>query len=221
MRRNHLGGHRLFVVCLTVLFGCSTTGCVGMTAQLMYALGQHEVPAEFAGLKGQRVAVVCVANTANYDPGSAASMLAQTVSSILRLKVDKIDIISQDKVNDWIDNKNWNQMDYRDVGRGVNAQKVVAIDLDSYRLHEDQTLFKGHANITVTVYDMTKSGEAVFRKSMANFTFPSNTHEPAINTTEQEFQRKFVFAIANDISKRFYSHEPTDDFAPDATILHR
>jgi hypothetical protein len=219
MRRIRNSSHRFWAVALLALLAVSSSGCVGIASQIVYMIKGNKVDAEFDGLRGKRVAVVCVANSSDYDPGSASAMLAQTVESILRLKVKGIKVVRQDEVADWIDNNNWNQMDYRDIGRGVNAEMVLAIDLDGYRLHEDQTLFKGRANVVVTVYDMTKGGEAVFRRSKPNFSFPTSGGQHVSETTEGQFQRKFIFVLANDIAKPFYDYDFAEDFARDASLI--
>lgn len=195
-------------------------GCVGLTAQILYAIKGEKVPAEFEGLAGKRVAVVCVANTSNYDPGTASSTLAQLTETILKQHVDKIKVVRQEKVADWIDNHDWNQVDYLEIGKGLQAEMVVGIDLDGYRLHEDATMYKGKANVTVSVFDI-KKGEAVFKKHIPNYMFPINGGQHQTETTEQQFQRKFLVVLAQDIAKLFYAYEFKDDFARDATMLHQ
>lgn len=198
----------------------SSTGCIGMTAQLLYLVKGQKVPAEFEGLADKRVAVVCVASSASYDPGSAPSMLSQLVESLLRQNVDDIKMVRHDEVVDWIDNHDWDQVDYRDVGRGVNADAVVSIELENYRLHEDATMFKGRANVTVKVHDMQKKGEVLFRRSFAS-AFPISGGQHVSETDEQQFQRKFLIVLAQDISRLFYAYEFKEDFARDAAMIHQ
>lgn len=199
---------------------CISSGCIGLTSQLIYMVKGQKVDPEFPGLKGKKVAVVCVANTSTYDPASAAAMLGQSVEAIMRQKLEgEIKLVRQSEISDWIDRNNWDQMDYRDIGRGVNAQMVLAIDLQGYRLHEDQTLFRGRANVTVTVYDMSKGGEPVFRRTMPNFCFPVNGGQHVSETNEAQFQRKFIVMLANEISKYFCPYELKEDFARDSAFL--
>ncbi|MFO0872002.1 MAG: hypothetical protein U0935_25480 [Pirellulales bacterium] len=199
---------------------CSSSGCVGAAAHLMYILHGNKVPAEFEGLQGRRVAVVCVANSSSYDPGAAASILAQLVEAHLRQNVKNIKVVRQQEVANWIDNNDWDQMDYRDIGKAVNAEMVVGIDLDGYRLHEDATMFKGRANVTVSVYDMSKGGDSVFRRAMPNFSFPINGGQHVSETTDAQFQRKFLVVLSQDIAKHFYPYEFNDEFARDTSVIH-
>jgi len=212
-------GRTALTLTMLVTLSCNA-GCLGMAAQLLYVIKGDKVEAEFEGLEGKRVAVVCLSNTSGFDPGSASSTLAQYVELNLRKNVKKIQVVRQQEVANWVDNNDWDRLDYRDIGRGVRADMVVAIDLDNFRLHEDATLFKGRTNWTVTVYDMSKSGEAVFRRSERNFQFPVNGGQHVSETTEENFQRKFLLILAEDVAKHFYAYEFKEEFARDALIAH-
>lgn len=218
--RTAFGKLRAVMACVMLLTLGSNAGCIGMAAQLLYVIKGDKVDAEFTGLEGKKVAVVCLSNTTGFDPGSAASTLAQYVELNLRKNVKKISLVRHQEVANWVDNNDWDRLDYRDIGRGVRADMVVAIDIDNFRLHEDATLYKGRTNWTVTVYDMSKSGEAVFRRSERNFQFPVNGGQHVSETTEENFQRKFLLILAEDIAKHFYAYEFKEDFARDALIAH-
>lgn len=139
---------RLGLLLILVPILLTNAGCVGLTAQLLYVIkGDPQIPADFTGLEGKRVAVVCVAsNTSNYDPYAASTQLAYTVGSLLSKKIKNVTVIRPDQINNWIDNNNWNQIDFREVGKGVKADMVVGIDLEGFRLHEGATLYQGKAS---------------------------------------------------------------------------
>lgn len=215
------GGWRTVArACGLLLLACTSTGCVGVAAQLLYVIKGDKVPAEFQGLEGKRVAVVCLSNTSGFDPTSASSALAQYIEANLRKNVKKINVIRQQEVAKWVDNNDWDRLDYRDIGRGVRADMVIAIDLEGFRIHEDATLYKGRTNWTATVYDMSKSGEAVFRRNERNFQFPVNGGQHVSETTEDAFQRKFLLIVAEDIARHFYAYEFKEEFARDAISVH-
>lgn len=220
MRRMKSTARYCGVLLAIASLGMPSAGCVGATAQLLYIIRGNQVPAEFDGLQGKRVAVVCVASTSSYDPGAAASVLAQLVESHLRQNVKDIKVVRQQDVANWIDNNDWDQTNYLEVGKAVKAELVVGIDLDGYRLHEDATMFKGRANVTVTVYDMSKGGDSVFRRTMPNFSFPLNGGQHVSETTDAQFQRKFLLVLSQDVAKHFYPYEFNDEFARDTTLIH-
>lgn len=220
MRRLANPWRAIVTMTLLALLTTGGSGCVGIAAQLLYVIKGEKIDAEFEGLEGKRVAVVCVSSSSGFDPGSAASTLAQFVEGLLRKNVKDIKLVRQQEIADWIDNNDWDRLDYRDIGRGVRAEMIVAIDLDGFRLHEDATLYKGRTNWTVTVYDMQQAGEAVFRRSERNFQFPVNGGQHVSETSEDRFQQKFLLILAQDISKHFYAYEFKDEFARDALIAH-
>ncbi len=197
-------------------------GCIGFTSQLVYWIkGGPRIEAEFDGLEGKRVAVVCVANSSTYGPNSIANLLERSVAMLLREKGKDIDVIHYDEVADWIDNNDWNQMDYREIGKGVSADMVLAIDVDGIRLHEGMTLYKGRADVVVTVYNMNEGGKVVFRKTMPEFTFPQNGARHSTELSEAQFQQLFVTVLAHDVAKYFYEYQLQDDFATDTRGLNR
>ena len=198
----------------------SSGGCVGMTAQLLNVIrGGPKVKAEFAGLRAKRVAVVCISNGSVYGLSSAERMLERQVASILQQNVKDIDVIAQDEVIDWIDSHDWDQSDYREIGRGVKADMVLAIDLADFRLHQGRTLYRGQADVVVTVYDMADGGGIAFRKEIHDYTFPRNGPRPTTEMSEGRFRHLFVGILAHEIAKYFYDYHLEDDFATDAMSL--
>ena len=136
--------------CLPVLV-CSS-GCA-VLYQLAYGDGP-KIEAKYAGLKGKRVAVVCVMNSSTYGDGEVSAALADHVGRILRKKVDDIEVVRQEEVSDWMDTNEWDESDFVEIGRGVKADMVLAIDVDSFSVHESKTLLKGRSRLTTTVYDV-------------------------------------------------------------------
>jgi hypothetical protein len=198
------------------------TGCIGFTSQLVYWIkGGHKIDAEYNGLEGKKVAVVCVSDNSSYGPNSISNMLERAVVILLRERGKKIDVIHQDEVADWIDNNDWNQMDYRDIGRGVSADMVLAIDLGGVRLHEGMTLYKGRADVVITVYDMKDEGRVAFRKTLPEFTFPQSGARHSTEMSESQFRQLFVMVLAQQVAKYFYDYRFEDDFANDARSLTR
>ena len=211
-----------WLIALVLLLCLNSPGCVGLTANMLYWIkGGHTIPAEFSGLAGKRVAVVCVANTSSYGPNAFSTMLERAVAIILQRNVKKITIVHPDEVAEWIDRHDWDQMDYREIGRGVSAEMVVGIDLDGIRLHDSMTLYKGRADVAVTVFDMAQDGRVVFRKTVPDFTFPRNGARHTTEMSETRFRQLFVTVLAQQIAKYFYEYRLEDDFAQDAFALNR
>lgn len=207
------------VVIATCLLMLSVPGCVGLAAQIMYVIKGNKIEAEFDELKGKRVAVVCVANRSAYGSGGEAEALSRMVSVVLGREVKDIEMVSHTEINNWKDNTDWDEIDYRAVGRGVKADMLIAIDVRSLSYYDGATLYKGRADLTVTVYDMTKGGKIAWSKDMPDFQFPQHGGRPVTDMVETKFQKDFLALLAKDIARCFYAYDKIEKVGLDATLL--
>jgi hypothetical protein len=205
----------MIVAALMVL---STSGCVGIAAQLMYLAGAGLVKPDFEGLKGKRVAVVCVSNRSAYGSGKEADALARMVAAILRREVKDIELVSQTEIANWKDSNDWDEMDFRTIGRGVKAEMLVAINVSKLDYYEGHTLYKGRADLSVTVYDMSGGGKIAWSKSMPDFQFPQHGGRPVTDMVEANFQKQFLDVLARDIARNFHSYDRVVMMAQDAAL---
>ena len=202
-----------------LLLTTAAAGCSALSTITWVINGDRKVEAEFPGLEGKRVAVVCISDAQSYaSPTSPPMLLARTVTDILRLKVKEVEMVRQDEIADWMDHNDWNSIDYREIGAGVKADMVVAIELRSYSLHEDKTLYKGRAAFDVKVYDTAHSGNVVWRTT-DEFSFPRNSAVPVTETKESTFAKQFAFMLATRVSRCFYDYPAAEDIAPDRALL--
>lgn len=205
-------------VLLSVL-SLTLSGCSLLLNQMGYWSGGHLVSAEYEGLKGERVAVVCVSDNASYGVGTESELLARSLASILKERVEDIDVVRQDEIADWIDKNDWDEVDYREVGKAVKADKVVAIDLSGFRLYEGQSLYRGRASVTVTVFDMAQGGKEVFRRPMPEIKFPANGVYHSSETSESEFHKSFIRIIAQQVGRYFYEYEMSESYGRDPALV--
>ncbi|MHB9078018.1 MAG: hypothetical protein ACYC3X_11045 [Pirellulaceae bacterium] len=201
----------LLILCLPVLV-CSS-GCA-VLYQLAYGDGP-KIAAKYEGLEGKRVAVVCVMSSSAYGDGEVAAALADSVGRILRKKLDDVDIVRQDEISDWMDTNEWDESDFVEVGRGVKSDVVLAIDVDSFSVHESTTLLKGRSRLTTTVYDVKDNGKELFRTTDGEHTFPVSHEISTLSTNWRTFQRTYIQVLAEHIAKNFYDYNMAEDFAPD------
>jgi hypothetical protein len=207
----------LIVIVLTSIPAAS--GCVGLLSTMRWISGANFSPAEYDGLKEKRVAVVCVSEDSAYGTGSESLLLSREVSSILQKNVKKIDLVRADEIADWIDREGWDQIDYREIGRGVKAERVVAIGLAGFSIREGASLYKGRADITVSVYDMTDGGHEVFRKSIPEFSFPATGPYPVGDLSEVQFRRAFLNTLSQHVARYFYPYDAAEDFSRDTAFI--
>lgn len=198
----------LFLLLMPLAAGCSTLLTVA------YLVQPADMPAEFAGLKGKKVAVVCrpIIELEFSDAGSARE-LASLVGSQIGQNVRRSDVVSQHEVARWIDENAW--VDYQTVGGALEADHVVGIDLEEFRFHEGSTLYRGRASAHVKVYDLEEK-KLVFQKRLDDFAFPANNAIPAADRSEAEFRSLFLNMLALRISRLFHAYESREVFAEDS-----
>ena len=186
------------------------TGCqVLITAA--YLFHPADVPAEFAGLKGKHVAVVCkpIVELEFSDAGSARE-LAMLVGGQIQQQVRKVKVIGQQEVARWIDENAW--VDYPTLGKALDANYVVGLDLEGFRLHEGATLYRGRSTAHVRVFDVDKK-QVVFEKRIDDFTFPADSAIPTTDRSEAQFRALFLQQFALKIARMFHAYESRDVFA--------
>lgn len=213
-----LGRRMLAVVGLTSAL-LSLGGCA-IINHLIYVTQGAKIPAEYDGLKGKRVAVVCVSPNDDMGPGSMSVELSRNVEALLRQRVKDIKLVRHDEVANWIDRNNWHY-DYLQIGKGVKADMVVAVDLARYSLYEGSTLFQGRADVQVSVFDMSKGGAKVYQTTLDDFNFPNRGAQPVTDISEAKFKRAFVNVLAQNIARSFYEYDIQDNIATDPASLTR
>lgn len=198
----------LALLALPVAGGCSTL----LTAA--YLLQPADVPAEFNGLRGKHVAVVCrpIVELEFSDAGSSRE-LANLVGRQLDDKVRRARVIGQQEVARWLDENSW--VDYPTLGKSLDADLVVGIDLEEFRLHEGSTLYRGRATANVRVFDVAEK-KVIFSKRIDGFTFPAHTAIPATDRSESEFRAMFLQILSQKVSRCFHAYESREVFAEDS-----
>lgn len=191
----------------------TTTGC-SMLFTAAYLLQPADVRAEFAELKGKKVAVVCrpIIELEFSDAGSSRE-LATLVGNQIEKNVRRSKVIGQHEVARWNDENAW--VDYQTVGAALGADHVVGIDLEEFRLHEGSTLFRGRASAAVRVYDVAEK-KLVFQRRIDDFAFPANTAIPTTDRSEREFRSLFLDMLSVRISRLFHAYDSREVFAEDS-----
>jgi hypothetical protein len=209
-----LAGSVLAALVLSTAGGCSVLPFI---AYLYQGLA---TPAEYDGLKGKRVAVICrpVASL-QFESSSVSRELSMAVANLLEQNVKHIKLIDQDEVDKWEDENNWDN--YIQIGKALKADMVVGIDLDQFSLLQGQTLYQGKASVELSVYDLNKpTKRPAFQKSLPQRMYPPNAPIPAAEKPLAEFQRQFIEVLADQIGRHFYDHDSTKDFAADSAAHH-
>lgn len=197
---------------LTFASGCN------LVATAMYVIEGTNTRADFNGLKGKRVAVICrPVSSLHFRDSSVSRDLAKQVGIMLEKHVAKVTLIDQRDVFEWADENSWEE--YVDIGKALNADMVVGLDLEEFSLYQGQTLYQGKANLKIVVYDMAKGKDPIFERNLPQAVYPPNAAIPAGEKPEPQFRRQFVNHLAHLIARYFYDHDATVDFANDSTAI--
>jgi hypothetical protein len=193
----------------------SASGCRSLLTTVVYLINGTDVDAEFEGLEGKRVVVLChTTSDLDFSGSGVAEDLAKKVGILLRQKGKKIEVIDQRDVAAWTDENA--DSDYVEVGHALDAEMVVGIDLQNFKLRKGQTLYQGAADISITVHDCGETGGIVFEKPLPHILYPPNTGIPISDRRENEFRQQFIDVLADQIGRFFYKHDAYSDFALDA-----
>jgi hypothetical protein len=198
---------------LATMLLAPAAGCASGLAAAIYLVRGYDVPAKWDGLTGKRVVVVCRAPVSfDFRDSTVAEELARQVGQRLGEKVRKSDVISHEDVAAWTDENVWHE--FSEIGRALEADYVVGIELMSYSLHQGQTIFQGKSTYRVQVIDVS-NGNVAFEEGPVESTFPPNTGVATLDRTERDFRRQYLGVLADDIGSLFYSHDKHADIAQD------
>jgi hypothetical protein len=219
-RSCHQPGYRprfwALALLLTVLV-LPSTGCIHtlLATGIYLWQGGNVVDAECEDLEDQRVVVICRPPSSHeYRHAGAARSIGKRVSKMLEANVKKIDVVSPQEVDNWVDEQDWDN--FKDLGRAVKATRVVYIEIDDFSLYKGATLYQGDADVNISVYDMTDRGKLLWERHVGQVLFPRNSGIPAADKPIQVFQRQFVDVVASQVATHFYKHDPNATFALDA-----
>ncbi|HLA84821.1 MAG TPA: hypothetical protein VJL29_08505 [Thermoguttaceae bacterium] len=197
-----------------LILSTAAIGCQGPLFSAMYMLGYGDTQAEYKGLQGKRVVVVCRPMVElQYSNMNASKMISHEIVALLRKNVSKIDVVDSQKADEWLDSNNTEE--FAEIGRAFEADFVLGINLLDFGVYQGQTLYRGKAGYELQVVDC-KTGEIVFQKSPDQCVWPSNTGVPTSEKPESQFRQQFVGILAGEIARCFYRFDHREHFATDS-----
>lgn len=210
---------RLLLVITVVIAVAPSAGCViGLPAQIGYMIWGLKKEAEYDGLKNENVAVIVYSTNAE-GTESGIRLLTSKIHYELDNNVKKIKLIPQSEISSYSATNTISEKKLLEIGKGVNADKVLAVRLHSYSLFEGSSLFKGLVSYTVTVYDMTEAGKQVYSSGRVDYDFPRHSGVPQIETTVQTFEARFIDQLGSRIGRLFFDHDAIDTVADEYPLV--
>ncbi len=217
MDRRSLSLRWPWIVLSLVLLSLVAVGCKSALQSFSILYEGYDLPAEWEGLRGKKVAIVCKPLTSQeFSNTGAARALAEGISERLKAHVKNIQIIDPQKVAALVDEKGME--DYLEIGKELKAEKVVGINIESFGILDGQTLFRGRSTVSIQVYDVAEK-HVEWRKSPPQIEYPRMSSTPAADSTEMEFRNRFVGVLAEQIARFFYPHDRHDNFGDDALSI--
>jgi hypothetical protein len=114
------------------------------------------------------------------------------------------------------DHPNWHSLSPEEVGKHFRADYVINLEISSMRLYEPgsiNTLFRGHAEISLDVVDILKSADGPIYREEYTVDYPrARGPIPASESNIQQFRQRFLSVVARELSWRFTAHLVEDDF---------
>ena len=215
--RSRFRNARTYLAAILLLTLVAAAGCQATLATAMWLIKGPNIPAEFDQMEEKKVAVVCRAlEFSNFNYANVPKELSRQVSGLLATNVPKIQVIDQHKVDEWMDNNLWEE--YVEVGRALEADVVLGLELEKFSIYESQTLYRGKANVTMKLYDC-KSGNLLVDKTLPQTVYPPNAAKATSDLQESAFRREFVINLAEEVGRHFYPHDPRANFAADAAAF--
>lgn len=218
MDRRRLSCRSLWLLLALACVLTAAPGCQTLLLSAVYLIKGTDADAEYPGLKNKLVAVVCrPPSSMQFQDPRLARDLAQEVGKMLKEKGSKIKLVETSKIEGWCDANSWDE--FHEVGKAVEADVVVGIDIDQFELYQGQTLYQGRANVSLVVQDCKANGTTLFQKALPQAIYPPNA---VISTSEKpvaQFRREFMLVLADKIGRTFYAHDPYADLGLDAASL--
>jgi hypothetical protein len=217
---------RLAVICLCTAVLVSA-GCTGLmtTAAVMIKGTDTEPKFDFLLKDAHKVAVVCRSVAPDqYQNETVPREIAREVTDLLDLNIKnkKLSFVDPAKIEKWLDEADNTFTNFDEIGKakGIDADIVIGIELQDFRIHEPQShlMFKGQAYLQVRAIDC-KTGK-VLAKDTLQITDPPNTPIPPGRVTDSVFRAQFVKVVSQQIAILFHPYDVNKMKRIDADSLH-
>lgn len=158
--------------------------------------------------KGRKVLVMCYApKEVKWDFDAVDRELGVYVAH--RFNVSQIKVLDPDVVNEWLDkHPAWDKPE--EIGRDLEVEFVVLVEIRKFGLFEpgSNTLFRGNAEIDLSVFEMEKSGEGneIYSKEVVS-KYPIGQPVMTSEVSYNDFKRHYLSRLSDEIGRHFYGYQ--------------
>ncbi len=144
-------------------------------------------------------------------------LLAKNLKEATQYNKEKVAIVSPNKVEKFKqDHPGWHAMDLPEIGKRFDADYVINLEINSLSLYErgsSSTLYRGRAEISVTLVDVNNPEEGRYPTEVTE-QYPGEAEQPLEvgNSNPLVFRRAFLNHVAKRLAWHFTSHPTSDDY---------
>ena len=214
----------LVVFCLS-----SFSGCQIVIGVMQIFQGFPKTPSDFSvkthkrslAEKGKRVVILSTSTPSALaeEPSLDLDIMA---SISRRFKVEKIKIVSPDKVARWIDEQGQITLatEIEPLAKEFNADFVVLFSFEEFGYQEENSpgMHRGYANGRIVVSEIVDDGVTPGKKRAKNiynapFTmkYPGNRAISVDQEGPAVFKRRFMGALTNFLARKFIDYRPEEE----------
>ena len=208
---------RPLITAAATTFLLTTVGCLGLASNLMRAAGMDMVPARCEALRDVRTAVVVRTPRGRRGPDPAAEELGTRLATVLTTRVKDAVVIAPSKVDQWFDSNGFENEDYESLGRDLDAERVLVVEMPRLELRDGATLYRGRADCQIDVLDLTNGGLA-YTTRIDDYTFPRVAGQHTSETTARRFRGLYLTMLAAEIGRHFHKYDAAETVALDSAI---
>lgn len=145
-----------------------------------------------------------------------ASLLARQLQQAFRDNKENVKLVSVAQVEKYKDeHPGWHSIDAAEIGKHFDADYVIDLEVNGLGLYEKgsgNTLYRGHADISIKVLDVSKPEEEPLYKEEYSCEYPKTRGPvPAGDSNPAQFRQVFLAQVARELSWRFSAHPTNDD----------
>ena len=202
-------------------------GCGGMNPFLLpyiFSGGQTKTPAEFPltahAKKADAKVVVFVSSKMGLPPDLAGvdrmlnAELIQVLDARVKENEEKVQVLKMPRIDEYkAEHPNWRAAHPYEVGKEVadGVDYLIDVEINEMELYKPGSRGQwllGHANVSVSAYDLSKPLREPGYKQDFVFQYPNSEIEVESRAQVSAFRLKFVHRIAFDISMKFSASSP-------------
>lgn len=215
-RARRVAGASLVGAGVLAMSGCALATLFGGMAASAQRFGDHEVAAEYTGLQGKSFAVVVSADRVieAAEPELNTRITARINDILMQNSGAAYGIPSRDLLAVLYSRPQWHAMQPSDVAAMLGVERLVWVELDTYRLTEpgNQYMWDGLARGVVFVYatDGPLPDEPMFEKSIV-VQFPDSTGYSRTDLPEAAVTTALSNRFIDRASWLFFDHKEANE----------